>query len=502
MAGRKIIIAGLALLLAGCSVTPQPLSEEDIAGFTAGNLEALAARQAPITGPVSLYEAMARALKYNLDYRVEQMKEALAVSEAALSGWEMLPKLVASGEASRRSNDPGGRSVSLLTGIESLEPSRSTERTTLTGDLTFSWNILDFGLSWVRARQAADKVLIAAERRRKAVNRIMEDVRTAFWRAASGQRLSGALARLERRVQKALRYARRMARNGETTPLTALTYERELVQIRRQIRQLEAELKTARVQLAALMNVPPGARFRLRIPPQKRPRAIERMDVKRMIATALRNRPELREAAYRQRINQAEAEAAMLELLPGIAPFLSANVDANDLLYNNNWVTWGAKASWNLMRLFRYPARRRSIEAREKLLREQALALTMAVMTQVHIARVRYLARRRIHDTAREYLDVQQRILRQVKAARDTDAASEQTLIREQMNTLLARARLDVAYAELQNAVAGVYASMGLDPLPGVAPEELSVKALAARLKAAWERPRLTRLASASGKQG
>ncbi len=498
MAGRTIMAAGLSLLLAGCAVSPQVLTEEEIAGFTAENLERLAAQQAPITGPVSLYEAMARALKYNLDFRVEQMKEALAVSEAALTSWEMLPKLVANAEASRRSNDPGGRSISLITGIQSLEPSRSTERTTLTADLTFSWNILDFGLSWVRAKQAADKVLIAAERRRKAVNRIMEDVRTAFWRAASGQRLSGALSRLERRVQRALRAARRMARSGETTPLTALTYERELVQIRRQIRQLEAELKTAKVQLAALMNVPPGARFTLRIPKHRRLPNVARMDVKRMIATALKNRPELREAAYRQRINQAEAEAALLELLPGIAPYVAANVDANELLYNNSWVTWGAKASWNLMRLFRYPARKKSIEARDKVLKAQALALTMAVMTQVHIARVRYLAQRRIYASAGEYLDVQRRILRQVKAARDTDAASEQTLIREEMNTLLARARYDVAYADLQNALAGLYASMGLDPLPGVVPAELSVKQLALKLKRAWERPNVWRVAMAA----
>ncbi len=488
MAGKSMIAVGLALFLAGCAVRPEALTEEDIAAFTAENLSTLTSQQEPIRGPVSMYEAMARALKYNLDYRVEQMKEALAISEAALSNWDMLPKVVASSEWSRRSNEPGGRSQSLLTGITSLEPSKSTEKTTLTADLEFSWNILDFGLSWVRAKQAADKVLIAMERRRKVVNRIIEDVRSAFWKAASHQRLAGSMKRLSQRVRRALVHARRMARDGETTPLSALTYERELVNIRKQLRALQAELSVAKVQLAALMNVAPGTSFTLAIPRQRKARLNLDLAPERMIAIALKNRPELREAAYRQLINAREAQAALFELLPGLTPYAALNADANDFLYNNNWVSWGARASWNLMRLFRYPARKRAIENRNALLKEQAKALTMAVMTQVYISRIRYLQQRRIFDAAREYLDVQRRILRQVRAASAADAASEQTLIREQMNTILAAARYDVAYAGLQNAIANVYASLGLDPIPAEDIDSLPVKALAQRLRAAWNR--------------
>ncbi len=480
-------VAGIAL--SGCAVTPEKLTLEEAGAFTEANLRDLTAGQEPIHGPVGLYEAMARALKYNLDFRVEQMNQALALGDAALKGWEMLPQLVASSGWSRRSNEPGGRSQSLLTGITSLEPSKSTEKTSLTADLTFSWNILDFGLSYVRALQAADKALIAEERKRKVVNRIIEDVRTAFWRAATGQRLSGALSRLERRVRRALRNSRRLAASGQTTPLTALTYERELVGIKKQIHELQQELKTARLQLAALMNVAPGTRFRLAIP-RRRPTGLGmKWNGARLIAAALENRPELREAAYRQRINRREAEAALLELLPGATLYTALNVDANDFLYNNNWVNWGAKASWNLMRLFRYPARRRLIRAKDELLHAQALALTMAVMTQVHVAHVRYIYQGRVLNSAREYYDVQRRILRQARASAAGDAVSEQTVIREQMNTLLAAARYDVAYAGLQNAIAGVYASIGRSPLDSGVSTDMSVRALAARLRRAWRSP-------------
>ncbi len=486
---RKTLIAmAAAVALSGCAVTPEYLTGDEITEFTGNNLRDVTASQEPIHGPISMFEAMARALKYNLDFRVEQMNTALAMGDAELKSWDMLPKAVASSGWSRRSNEPGGRSQSLLTGLTSLVPSKSTEKTSLTADLTFSWNILDFGLSYVRALQAADKVLIAQERKRKVINRVIEDVRTAFWRAASEQRLSGALARLRKRVRRALVNSRHLAASGQTTPLTALTYERELISIKKQARQLEQELKTAKLQLAALMNLAPGARFTLAIP-RRRPASLRlRWDAKRMIAIALKNRPELREAAYKARINRREADAALLELLPGATVYTALNVDANDFLYNNNWVTWGAKASWNLMRLFRYPARKRQVEAKDKVLHAQALALTMAVMTQVYVARVRYIYQGRVLNAAREYYDVQRRILRQVRAAAATDAASEQTLIREQMNTILAAARYDVSYADLQNAIANVYASMGLDPYDADAVKDMSVKALAASLRRAWNR--------------
>ncbi len=494
---RTIITAlAAAVMLSGCAVTPENLTMEEIAGFTEGNLRDLASGQEPIRGPVSLYEAMARALKYNLDFRVEQMNQALAMGDAELKSWDMLPRLVANSGWSRRSNEPGGKSQSLLTGIQSLEPSKSTEKTSLTADLTFSWNILDFGLSYVRARQAADKVLIAAERKRKVINRVIEDVRTAFWRAASEQRLSGAMGRLERRVRRALHNSRRLAATGQTTPLTALTYERELISIKKQLQQLEQELRTAKLQLAALMNVAPGVRFSLAIP-KRRPAGLRlKWDSARMIAIALKNRPELHEAAYKQRINEKEATAALLELLPGASVYTALNVDANDFLYNNNWVNWGAKASWNLMRLFRYPTRKRQVEAQAKVLHARALALTMAVMTQVYVSRVRYIHQGRVLNSAREYLDVQRRILRQVRAAAANDAASEQTLIREQMNTLLAAARHDVAYADLQNAIANVYASLGLDPYGGEVSKDMGVKALAASLRRTWRRRNVAARAS------
>ncbi len=104
---------------------------------------------------------------------------------------------------------------------------------------------------------------------------------------------------------------------------------------------------------------------------------------------ALTNRSELREVAYQQRINAQDAEAALLEMLPGISLNAGPAWDSNQYLFNNHWVSWGAQASWNLIKVFSYPDRRAEVDAKDALLDARALAVTMAIMTQVHVARAR-----------------------------------------------------------------------------------------------------------------
>ena len=201
----------------------------------------------------------------------------------------------------------------MITGQQSLAQSTSQEKQIVTADVTFSWNVLDFGLSYIRARQAADKYLIAEEMRRKVVHRLLEDVRTAYWRAISGERLIARLNLLERRVRAAQSKSRSISDDRQTSPITAVTYERELVEIKRTIQELQRELAVAKTQLASLMNLKPGTKFSL-IAGRRAGGLQIRMPVQTMITTALENRAELRDVWYRQRINEKEYDAALLEI--------------------------------------------------------------------------------------------------------------------------------------------------------------------------------------------
>ena len=331
------MLAALAMtaVLAGCTVTPNELAKEEIAANAADLQARVTANQEPVVGKITLYDAMARALKYNLDYRSEIYARALADAKLNLARADMLPGLVGNAHDSNRDNEPHSFSET-LSGLRSVEPSTSRENHTTAGDLTFSWHILDFGLSYIRARQAADRSLIAEEQKRKVINRIMEDVRTAYWRAVTADRLLAGFHRLEGRTRFALENSRRLQREGFTSPLAALTYQRELVDIRRRIATMTRELATAKVQLAALMNLDPSAQYALVVPERKLASLELKIDPRDMVRLALENRPELREVAYKARINRQEAEAALLELLPGVQLYAGWNFDTNDFLLNNH----------------------------------------------------------------------------------------------------------------------------------------------------------------------
>ena len=482
-------LAGI-VLVTGCAVAPVPLDEFEIQDRAAAVFSQVDAQQEPIRGPIDLHQAMARALKYNLDHRVEMLQAALRIKELDLAHFDLLPKAVAETGYAERDTFNASNSIEVLpgdrAGAESLRNSTSQEKRIHTADIEFSWNILDFGLSYVRARQAADRFLIAEELRRKAAHRVIEDVRTAYWRTVSADRLLEKLRSLDRRVRRVQAESRAITDDRQTSPITAATYERELVEIKRAIEEIERDLSVARTQLASLMNVSPGTAFRLADSVRPTNGFDIGMPVRDMIWTALNNRPELREVWYHQRIARHELDAALLELLPGLHAYAASNYDSNDFLFHNDWVNWGAKASWNVLRVFHYPRKRDVIEAQQALLDEKSLAVAMAIMTQVHVSRVRFLQLNKELGTAQEYLDVQRRLLALMREEAAAGRISEHSLIREEMNGLVAETKRDIAYAMLQNAYANVHASMGLDPVPQNLSPDATIAEIAASLRASF----------------
>lgn len=485
MLRNSFLAATLGVALTGCTVATEPLTETELALSADTKLATVVADQEAVTRSISLYEAMARAVKYNLDHKVELFAARLSEQKVNLARSDMLPDLVANGHYSNRDNDPFSFSRS-ITGVSSVNPSISREQENAVGDLTFSWHILDFGMSYARAKQASDNALIAEENKRKVMNRIMEEVRTAYWRAVTADRLLNGFHKLEHRVNRALSNSSALQRQGLTSPIAALTYQRELVDIKRQIQRLQRELKTAKIELAALMNMNPGENYSLVIPDRKLKSISLEIPGEEMTRLALQNRPEIRELEYSGRINEREAEIAMLELLPGIQLYAGLNGDNNSFLLNNDWVGWGARASWNAMKVFAYPVKKRVIELEGELNEQRGLAMTMAIMTQVEVARANYHYLRKSAATAAQYYNVQHQIVHKARSSANADETSEQTLIREEMNNLIASAQYDIAYAELQNAFARIYSTIGVDPYGDGFNADGSVSDIAASLKQTW----------------
>ena len=271
---RLVTFSCLPLLLAACgTVTPVSLTQDEIKDRVTADSKAIYADQEPVTAPITFHEASARALKYNLDYRLKLLENALSKNLADVSSYEMLPRLVAGAGYANRNNDSGGRSIGIEDRVESLRPSTSQERDRALANLTFSWNALDFGVSYYRAQQKADQFLMAEERRRKVAQNVLQDVRNSYWRALGAQKLIGRVDDLLARVNTALANAKEVEAKGLMPRAQVLSYQRALLDAVSLLTLRRQDLELARAELNALMSVAPGTSYAL---PTKRSSACPR----------------------------------------------------------------------------------------------------------------------------------------------------------------------------------------------------------------------------------
>ncbi len=467
-----LLAASLALAISGCSVTPNRISTDQLVSTAQVDIELLSRDQA-VEGSVTLDEAIARAVLNNRDKKLKALEAALAQGQVDLAWHQMLPGLTASAGYSKRDEFAASQSATLDPATGELTPasgsySVSQDKERGTHDVAFTWNILDFGLSYVRAGQYADRYLISKERERKVLHNITQDVRAAYWRAVSAERLLDKINPLIDDASRALSDSRQVESQRLLPPLEALYYQRELLDIMRALQSLRQDLMGAKTELAGLMGLKPGVEFSLADVESPSFRVPElSIAIEQMEELALQQRPELIETHYQQRISAAEARAAIIDMLPGINLTAGIYNDSSDYLLHQDWTSFGAQISWNLFDVFKVGAERRMAQTREALAEEQRLATSMVVLTQVHLARIRYEQARKGFDLAGDYLGVAQRISEQTQNAARMQRTSNLDLIRESLNTVLAELRRDVAYAELQNSYGRVYVSMGMDLLPG-----------------------------------
>lgn len=464
----RITVAMVAsVVLVGCTTELNPLTSFEISKTAAERkAKLLSPDQEPLKSRLGLHEAMAMAIKYNLDHKIETANVYLTRSSRALTEFDMLPNLVASGEYSNRGTSPGSRSVTLATGVTSPTATRSTGAENSEGNLTLSWDILDFGLSYYRSQQSGNDILIAQEQRRAVLNRLVESVRTSYWRAVSHERLNGRITTVVRRAERALKQSRNLTNGGFEDRTTGLIYQRDLLRVIGEMQALQRDLAISKPQLAALVNLKPGAHFHVRIP-QRRTLPSVNTSASRLVDIALENRPELREISYEARNIDLDEKAAVLELLPSLRPYLTASTTSNDLIVNQNWVSAGARVSWDLMNLFKQPSRQRLLTSRKVLNEARALALTHSVATQVHVAKTRYDFLRTETRTSARYADVSSKISKAIKAERAEGLIGEQEVVLEEVGSILAELRFDARYAELQSSYAAVFAATGLNNYPG-----------------------------------
>ena len=464
-AAKFFSISVLALAVGGCAVTSQPIDRSVSEQRAQQDLATMFKDQEPLSGPLTLHEAMARAVKYNLEARLKVMEEAMAQRQVDLATFDMLPHMALSAGYAGRNNVSASSSQSIETGTQSLEPSTSQDRDRGVAGLTMVWNVLDFGVSYVSAKQQGDQRLIVQERRRKVVHTIIQDVRSAYWRAVAADRLLTQIDSLMARVAQARDNSQRLSEQRIGDPIQALSYQRALIEATRQLEEQRRALSLAKTELATLINLPLGTQVEL-APDAGYQMPELKVALDTLEQEALASRPELREQDYQARISAAETRKAMLRLLPGLEFSAGGHYDSNSFLVNQSWADYGVKVTWNLFNVLSAPAAIDVAKAGQEVVDARRQAMSMAILAQLHVANANFREAQRQFQTSQQLAGLDGQIVEQLRNRYQAQGIGELELIQGELNTLQADLRRDLAYAELRNSYGQLFASVGLDPLP------------------------------------
>ena len=460
----RFLVLSCGLLLGGCAVAPKPFTGEELAAINRAD-RAEAQRGMPaINGALSLDEALARALKFNLEHRTRILEQAQAVGQLDASRYDMLPKLLANAGYTWRDLENTRSATDSVTGLPSLaNPYISSARSHSTWDMGLSWNVLDFGASYYTAKQNADRVLIAQERRRRAMHNLIQNVRRVYWRALAAEKLGEQVRVTIEQAEAALGDSRKISGELIKSPGDALRYQRNLLENLRLLESVDQELASSCIELASLIGADPGSRIPLQEPEAANPMPLD-LKIERMEEIALTHNADLRESFYSARIAAAETRKSLLRLLPGISFDYAYRHDDDKYVINQQWQDAGVRVSFNLFNLLSGPAAMKAAEMGVKVAETRRMALQMAVVTQVHLASYQYDDALKQYQRSDEIWAVDNRLAQIALSQEKSQTASSLDRIAANVTYILSSVRRYHAMANVHEAASRVQATLGLEP--------------------------------------
>ncbi len=468
--GRLLLVIGLTSLiplLSGCLfVKPNPISDEEHWQRTLDDRSSLYWEQEHPAAPITLPEAVARAVKYNLDHRLALMEDAFQMNQLEVANLGLLPRLAVNAGYSWRTNENASSSISYRNRTESLEPSVSSDVWRWNSDLSFNWSLLDFGLSYFQAKQQADRFMIVKERRRRLVNNLIKDVIAEYFRVASAEVIGKQVEETLAKAEEALQAYQKIEAGKKGSPAQALEQQRALISIISNLRLVSLNLASAKSKLAALMNLPLSSQFSI-VPPgegeMKPPQLAAQLADLETIGIYLR--PDLREETYQARIDKTEVKKDILRMVPMLNVFSAGQFDSNQYLVHQAWGEAGARLTQDLIGMVGKWKQVKASKMQTVVSRQRRLASTVAAMVQINLSYYQYQQAVELYQDSERLKDIDSRLLELSQAASKAREIGELEKIRQTAVALNTQLDRDRNLIEVLSAWGNLYFSVGGDIL-------------------------------------
>jgi outer membrane protein TolC len=466
----KKLVAAMTLIsfgIAGCSIAPKPLtiSEQQLLMHQ----DRIKAQKdvEPVGQLLTFNEAVARGLKYNLDHRSKLLEQAIAMGTYDLSKYDMLPKVLASAGYNYRNNYFITNATGAYSGVPSgaSEPFVNSDKQYGQAGLMLSWSILDFGVSYFNARQNADRIIVASERRRRTMHVLVQDIQSAYLRAAAAQKLKSNIDNTIAEANAALKNSNRVERGGLRPPLDALKYQKALLDNIKILETINLELSTAKVELNQLINLPANENIRLEDPDNLIvPNAYTHERTEEFEARAILANADLKESIYNARIAVEETRKSMLRLFPGLTFNIGPQTSNNSYYINKNWIEGSANLSFNLWNLLSAPSTINLANQNQELAAQKRMMVQMAIISQVHLSKIQLGNSNQIYKRAAEIDLVDGRIAKVTASRYKAGAASQAEKVAADASSIISKLRKYQALSQLFAASGKMQATTGMEP--------------------------------------
>lgn len=381
-----------------------------------------------ISRPIDMYMAMALALKYNYTRRLASYQENLIKSNI--------------------------NPMTLPTMAENLGYDNTMNSTATPADLKLSWNLLDISSLYYQNNLAAPEIA-AQEQSRKAINNILQEARSLYWKALAAQRLIPVIddmnEYLVRVVDELNARSNEMMKEGKTPSTNLLLKKRKYLESIQQLAALRKKFDTAQAEFAGFLGFYPSTEIKMAgaeygnfaIPSM-------RAKIQQLEWLALTNRPELR--AFDNITDKSELELVIKDF----DDVNNSDYRQDPNYYNRKWSKESNDLAMTVFEDVRYPG----VSTYNSLARQR---MTNIVLNQVYLAWAMY------QSAVEEYLlnmsvaTTSEDIAEDITDKEGSDKAVSHL---ESAKAIIDEAQAFLAYIDVQEAIGKLYASIGMDAVP------------------------------------
>ena len=466
---RVFLFIFIPLFLSSCASPPEKVSKKDRQVKAMSTFGSLRTSSNKKVTSIDLRKAISLAIENNLEYKVNKIQAALAYKQYDLAKLDMLPKIDTSFAYNKRNKDYIKSLTNTPTGPgQSLIP-----HTQEIGTMLFNWNVLDFGLSYVRAKQAGDRYLSAQEERKKIAMQLINNVVKNYTLAYYGQEMSKQMVEVEKEVDKFLNSADVALKQGAGERDKFLNYRKTLLESYRESQDYMTYFNQSRDKLLSLINynsddtlehpeiqlvAPEGYLTKLPVIKSK----LADLDM-----VALFNRPELTQAIYKTQEVKRQKWVELLQRLPSFGFNFGYNYDSDKNLKYQNWFSENMTIAWNLLQLAAiqpaYDAAETQLDAQELTY----LASSAVILGEIRVLLYNYNTKKYDYDLAARQSKYDEEIYKNSLNMVTSGLGDQQTLIKDKISAINGEFVKLRSFIEARNSLEDVILSLGLYHTPG-----------------------------------